>query len=70
MKYVVVELNHSGKQYEYETMLNLEVGKTYRIQVADGWTPPMRVRVVSVSNKQTYAGEHGFISAVTPAEEF
>lgn len=69
MKYVILELNYSRKQYEYKTLLDLKVGHTYRIEVADGWAPPMRVKVISVSNKQTFAGNVEMIISATEAEE-
>ena len=70
MKYVKLELNHTGKVYEYATDLDMEVGSTYRITKADGWTPPMRVKVLSESLKPEYDGVHTEILEVRPEEDF
>ena len=68
MKFVTVELNYSGKQYEYQTELDLKVGGIYRLTTT-GWNPPMRVRVVSISDVQNYPSVDTIIS-VEEAEEF
>lgn len=68
MKFVIVELNYSGKQYEYQTELDLKVGGIYRLTTT-GWNPPMRVKVVSISDVQNYPSVDTIIS-VEEAEEF
>lgn len=69
MKFIKVELNHTGKVYEYQTDLPMEVGKTYRI-TTDGWTPPMRVKVLSESLQKEYSGTVSTILTADEAEEF
>lgn len=70
MKIVKVELNYTGKVYEYKTELPLEVGKTYRIAKADGWKPPMRVKVLSESATPDYNGPLTEILEVNEEEGF
>lgn len=71
MKFVKVLLNHTNKVYEYKTDLPLEKGKTYRVtEVASGWVPPMRVKVLTESAKPEYAGTLNTILAAHEDEEF
>lgn len=71
MKIVKVEINYSFKVYEYQTDLDLEVGKTYRLtNVEGGWQPRQRVRVLSVSDSADYAGTLGTILAADEEEAF
>lgn len=70
MKFVKVELNHTNKVYEYQTELDLQVGQTYRITEANGWVPPMRVKVISVAETPEYRGVLTEIKKVTVEEAF
>lgn len=70
MKFVKIELNHIGKIYEYKTELDLEVGKTYRIVRANGWAPPMRAKVINISDTPEYSGIITEILQVTEEEGF
>lgn len=70
MKFIKIELNHTGKVYEYKTQLDLVVGGVYRIHRANGWVPPMRVKVIEISDTPSYLGNITEILAVSEEEEF
>lgn len=69
MKYVKLELNHTGRVYEYATELPLETGHCYKV-TTDGWTPPMRGKVVSVSKDPEYKGRISTILTATEVDTF